>query len=409
MLAFSPNSTIGRLLLLRTLAIVAQLLAVIFSQYWLQSQVDMLPALGVIAIASLFQLASVYAYRKQSEADVAGMIMQLAADVVLLTLLLGFTGGASNAFVSLLILPIVIAAITLRRRYALFIAVLAVLSYSWLLWRLPSQAHHHDMTGHFQAMWVNFVFSAAIIVWVVTALAEKIASKERSLAKARERQLHDEQVMALGASAAQVAHQLATPLANLHLLYEEFQEELPDSSLIKEFAEPLAQCQQLLEQFRHQSQLLQGQKHQAKITHHAVLAQLQELLLLEYPAIAVQVVDKVPAVELDYDPMLLPALHNIVNNGARASKDNNVPKLLLRSQMQNNQWLLQVEDFGTGLSAEQLQQVGNKPQSSQYGFGLGLLLTHATLNRLGGSFTIANLATGAQVSVRLPAQLKEQK
>lgn len=403
MIAFSPNSTIGKLLLLRSFAIVAQLAAVMISYFWLDAMIMILPALFVIAMSSFFQLASVYAYRNHTEANPPGMLMQLAADVLFLTLLLAFTGGATNAFVSLLLLPIVISAITLNLRAAVLIGVAAVLSYTWLLWKMPSQTHqHHNMTTHFQAMWLNFVFSAVVIVWVVSSLADKIRSNERRMAALREQQIYQEQLVALGASAAQVAHQLASPLANLQLLHEELVDEYPSDCAISDMRLPLSQCKALLEEFRKQSQFMQSAEKHDQIDVSQLISQLKELLLLEYPLMTIELSNTCHDVTVVADPMLVRALQNIVNNAARASIGNGHQHVFFNSYLSGDDWVFEVKDYGKGFDERLLESLGTKPIQSESGFGVGLFLSQSTLKRLGGAFTAENNTDGATVKVRVP-------
>lgn len=88
MISFSPQSSIGRLLLLRAIAIFMQLLLVLASAFWFDKSIELLPVLIVIAIESCFQLVSVFAYRKTSEAAPSGMMLQLLADIMFMTVLL---------------------------------------------------------------------------------------------------------------------------------------------------------------------------------------------------------------------------------------------------------------------------------------------------------------------------------
>lgn len=406
MIAFSPNSTIGKLLLLRSFAIVAQLAAVMISYFWLNASVALLPALSVIAASSVFQLASVYAYRQHTEANPPGMLMQLAADVLFLTLLLAFSGGATNAFVSLLLLPIVIAAITLNFKAASFIGIAAVLSYSWLLWKMPTQTHqHHNMATHFQAMWLNFVFSAVVVVWVVSSLANKIRANERRLAAIREQHIYQEQLVALGATAAQVAHQLASPLANLQLLHEELLEDYPSDTAINEMRLPLSQCKALLEEFRKQSQFMQSNSDNEWISVSNLMMHLQELLQLEFPTLQVELLNTCNNVSVKADPMLVPALQNIVNNAARETLNNGYQTVSLNSFSLDANWVLEVKDYGRGFKQSDLKEVGIKPLQSDAGFGVGLFLTQATLKRLGGSFVVKNHENGALVTVKVPREI----
>jgi len=199
------DPTISRLLMLRSGAIAVQLIAVLSVYFLLEHQIALLPLLVVIAIEAIFQLVSVFAYRNVSQARPIGMLMQLTADVLFLTILLSLSGGATNAFVSLLLLPIMIAAVTLREKGLAYIAVLAIAAYSFLLIRMPDHSMHQmNMSGHFIGIWVNFVLSASVIALVIGAMSRALKERERTIAKAREQQLRNEQLVTLDGAAAQI-------------------------------------------------------------------------------------------------------------------------------------------------------------------------------------------------------------
>ena len=73
---------------------------------------------------TIFQLLSIFAYRNVTKAKPAAVLMQLTADLLFLTILLSLSGGATNAFVSLLLLPIMIAAVTVNAKGLAYTAVL---------------------------------------------------------------------------------------------------------------------------------------------------------------------------------------------------------------------------------------------------------------------------------------------
>ena len=244
------DPTISRLLMLRSGAIAVQLIAVLSVYFLLEHQIALLPLLVVIAIEAIFQLVSVFAYRNVSQARPIGMLMQLTADVLFLTILLSLSGGATNAFVSLLLLPIMIAAVTLREKGLAYIAVLAIAAYSFLLIRMPDHSMHQmNMSGHFIGMWVNFVLSASVIALVIGAMSRALKERERTIAKAREQQLRNEQLVTLDGAAAQITHQLASPIANLQLLFEELLEEQPNNPVVVQMQTPLKQCARQLNDF----------------------------------------------------------------------------------------------------------------------------------------------------------------
>lgn len=245
------DPAISRLLMLRSGAIAIQLLAVIAVYFLLEHQIPLYELLLVISLEAVFQILSVVAYRNVSKAKEMGMLMQLTADVLFLSVLLSLSGGATNAFVSLLLLPIMIAAVSVSAKGLAYIAVLAISAYSLLLYKMPQHSMHHmDMTSHFVGMWVNFVISASVIALVIGTMNRALHSRERTIAKVREKQLRSEQLVTLDGAAAQITHQLASPIANLQLLFEELQEEQPSNVLINEMHKPLMQCATQLNNFR---------------------------------------------------------------------------------------------------------------------------------------------------------------
>ena len=98
---YQSMTIIQRLFLLRTVAIVIQLLTVLVVYFVISLQIALLPLLAVIAVEALFHISSIVIFRRRDAGNVA-IVLQLIADVIFLTILLSLSGGASNAFVSLL-------------------------------------------------------------------------------------------------------------------------------------------------------------------------------------------------------------------------------------------------------------------------------------------------------------------
>ena len=56
---------------------------------------------------------------------------------------------------------------------------------------------------------------------------------------------------------------------------------------------------------------------------------------------------------------------------------------------------LTIRDFGSGLDTAVLEQVGNAVLTTKrHGLGIGLLLSKANLERLGGTITLSNAPDG---------------
>ncbi|MFK3872527.1 ATP-binding protein [Pseudoalteromonas rhizosphaerae] len=396
------DPAISRLLMLRSGAIAIQLLAVVAVYFLLEHQIPLLPLLVVISLEAVFQILSVIAYRNVSKAKELGMLMQLTADVLFLSVLLSLSGGATNAFVSLLLLPIMIAAVSVSARGLAYIAVLAITAYSVLLFKMPQHSMHHmQMTSHFVGMWVNFVISASVIAFVIGTMNRALHSRERTIATVREKQLRAEQLVTLDGAAAQITHQLASPIANLQLLYEELLEEQPDNEIVKDMQQPLLQCAQQLKQFRTLSSELRTQTVAATVTLNTLAQQISDTMLLQYPDQQLNWLNAAPASSVTNDAMLLPAILNLLQNAAFANQQAQQQTLELNWQQtpDNPKTVsLVIRDFGKGFSAAQLAELGGQLMPSETGMGLAVMLSNVTFERLQGSLTLFNHPQGGAVA-----------
>ena len=395
------DPTISRLLMLRSGAIAVQLIAVLSVYFLLDYQLALLPLLGVITLEAAFQLISLFAYRKVSHAKPSVMLMQLTADVLFLTILLSLSGGATNAFVSLLLLPIMIAAVTLREKGLAYIALLAIAAYSFLLINMPDHSMHQmNMSGHFVGMWVNFVLSTSVIALVIGAMSRALKERERVIAKAREKQLRNEQLVTLDGAAAQITHQLATPIANLQLLFEELLEEQPNNIIVKQMQTPLEQCRDQLNSFRALSEQIRVKNAKDQITITQLQTAINDTFVLQYPGQHIKwSTPSINAILLS-DAMLLPAILNLLQNAATANQKQGKTELELSWELdQQDQCIdLLIRDFGDGFTPSQLAELGGQVMPSEQGMGLAVLLSNVTFERLNGSLTLFNHKEGGAVA-----------
>ena len=95
------------------------------------------------------------------------------------------------------------------------------------------------------------------------------------------------------------------------------------------------------------------------------------------------------------------AILNVLNNAADASPD----VVELSAATEGDVLFIDVADRGPGFTAEQKAQAGRVLFSGKpgRGWGMGLALTHATLERLGGNLTLTERdGGGTRVRITLP-------
>jgi two-component system sensor histidine kinase RegB len=367
------------------------------------------PGLNYALMLEGAYLAVTFIVRKPLQLTDTGLFIALLLDTVFWITWLYFTGGATNAFISLLLLPIAIAAVILPRWAPWTLTFISTLAYSLMLYSVPSEPTQHgmDMGSHYLGMWLNFVISSLVLTTSVAFIAKRMRRQAAELAYMREAQLRQEQLLALGTASAQMAHQLATPLSSLRLLVEEVAEESDDNSpAVKEMNVALSRCEQTLADLRLATELIREQQ-KFEISASELLNQLVQQVSLFMPQVLLEIaLDKEAEYALiETDTSLLPAILSLIENAARTSEE-------LIGQQKVNITLdidalihlrLRVRDYGNGIPSKLISQLGHKLVDSPTGMGVALMLSHASFERLGGQLILgAHLEGGTVAEVTLP-------
>ena len=345
---------------------------------------------------------------------------QLLIDVMGWTSLMYFSGGANNPFVSYYIVPLVVSAAVLPWRYTWLITGSSLVAYSLLLYYylpFPLFTPHSNMNMgpginvHILGMWFNFLFSAGLITYFVVRMAGTLRAQEREAVARKEDSLRNDQIMAVAGLAAGTAHEFGTPLSTISVLLEELLEDKSVSDSVKK------DCTVMQTQLEHCKSILQDLSRTAQLSS---TDEKQTLTLKDWVSGALkrwavrrpQVVytlrcnnpDKPPTVEIDLT--LTQALENLLNNATNAAGEGLEVELSWAQDWAH----ISVIDHGPGVPPELLQKLG-KPvvHASDSGLGLGLLLSHATVERYGGNIELRNGPEGGTIAtLSIPIHSTEQ-
>ncbi len=384
---------------LRNVAVVAQLAVLVLVVVVFEIQLQTLPFVVIIGALWVWNLILGWRLGRPTRVMALEISANLWIDMLALTALLYWSGGSTNPFVSLYLLPVALAAAFLPVRYIVLTLLLASALYTWLLWYYVPLApvgsrFGGDFNLHVWGMWASFILSAAIAAVFVHQLARAGQRRETELAEAREKLMRNEHIVSAGALAAGVAHEMNTPLATIGLLAQEMRE------LAAERAQVEADADEILRQVAHCQTRLQRLQHKAggaseELGGQALQETLQDWAALR-PDVAVEFdlqLDDMPAyAEMERFSM---ALVNLLDNAADASLDQGETSVRVQARYRADELIVDIDDQGKGLSAEQMKRAGRVAFSSKaQGLGLGLVLSHATLERIGGSLTMMNLEGG---------------
>ncbi|MBL8478320.1 MAG: HAMP domain-containing histidine kinase, partial [Sterolibacteriaceae bacterium] len=383
-----------RSILLRWWLLLAAAIAVSSAPTLLGLALPLPPMLAVLAALAGFN-AWLQWRSPQASVPAGELFGQLCVDLAALTVLLYLSGGAANPLISLLLIPVAVAALSLPGRLTALVTVLAVLAYSLLTgFYLPLAIDDVARAArlHLAGMWLTFVVSAAMIAWFVARMTASIRERDRDLAAAREQALRDERVVALGALAAGAAHELGTPLATIAVLVGELEREpsldgeaRADLALVRE---QVALCKGIIGGMAARSGATRAAEtppQDAAAWLRAVLGRWQAMRPRASAAIHAAGDGAVPLVLAD--PALEQAVANLLNNAA----DADVGEIRIELDW-DSAWLrIAIRDRGPGFSAEVLRRGGRETLAgARGGAGIGLLLAFSAVERAGGRIGLDN-------------------
>ncbi len=404
-----PASTQRRLILLRHWLVALEAAGIIGLQFGLGASLPLLPMAALLGLHLGLNLLAIWRTRRPETVAGREVFMQLFCDAAAIAALVYFSGGYANPFISLLLLPLILSAVTLDPRQAWAMTAWVALLYSMLAWQY--QPLHLEVPQevavnlHLAGMWLNFLFTAGLVAAFVARLAGALRERDAALARAREKALRDEQLFALGMQAAAAAHDLATPLASLELSLAELDQAYAgDDELHPQIRLMRAQSQRM-QAVLDRLALAAGAARAGRPETRPLDIWLHEVFehwRLMRPGVParLRLPQRSDMPRLRDDPSLVSILATLLNNAADASPDEveleadwDPPGTTPASLR------LRVLDRGPGLDAEKTG-----------GWGVGLRLAEAALERLEGELHMRmREGGGLVVEARLPQAATEHR
>ncbi len=385
----SAALNLRRLLWLRAITLAGLGLTLVFAVARLGMPLPLRPLAGVLTGMLVLSLATLWRLRCAWPVRDRELFGQLLLDVASLTALFYFSGGSTNPFVTLYLLPLAIAAAALPAGYVWGMAAVTTLNYTALLaWHVPlphsEHAHGADFGMHVLGMWLGFMLSAALIAWFAVRMTTTVRERDRMLAAMRENGLRHERVLALGTLATGAAHELGTPLSTMAVLVKDIEPERgigADKLVI--LRTQIARCKEILASLSAAAGQVRAESGQS-LALDAWLRELVDKWLVLRPGVnARQHFDGTqPPPRVVAELTLAQAITNILNNAADASPDS----VEIDARWSADELVLEIADRGAGLAPEVQASAGESFLTTKSdGLGLGLFLAYTTLGRFGGT------------------------
>ncbi|MCG2842704.1 ActS/PrrB/RegB family redox-sensitive histidine kinase [Sandaracinobacter sp. RS1-74] len=396
-----PGVRVQTLVLLRWMAIAGQLLALFLVGVALGFPIPWVPALAAIAASAALNLWLGWFYRRHDRIGGRVASLQLGFDLAQLSVLLFLTGGLTNPFALLLLVPVTISATLLSARETIALLLMALLLLVGLWFRhLPLPWAAGQMVelpaiyklGVLVSVGLGMLF-LSFYVWQVSAEGRRWQAALVATQTALDREAR---MGALGSLAAAAAHELGGPLGTITLIAGDLERTLGDDP---EFGEDIHLLRQEARRCR---DILTGISERAEaedpFPELQLPALLREVVESHEPA-RVPVDCRFPwapgsAPVVRRSPEVRHGLSNIVGNALRHAAS----RVTVEAGETSGELWVVVRDDGSGFPPDLLPKLGEPflgPSVSGSGStGLGIFIATTLLERTGGRLGFGNAPEG---------------
>lgn len=386
----SAFSFLRTLCSLRWLAIAGQAATILVASAVLGLALPLEPLWIGVGVLIGFNVYASLRLRHSRDLSHATAFGHLLVDMAVLAWMVGWSGGLSNPFGMMFLILTALAALALPRNWALAAALAGISGY--FAAAILGQPLRGDVNTHTLLLWglgANFLISVVVVLVFTTRLAADLRARERELARLRERFTRNEGIVALATHAAAMAHELNTPLATMTLLADEIAAEVQEPELKQD----VATLSQLLALCRERIRNL-------AVPTAVDLVRVVGQWRLIRPTIDLQRSGTLPA-SLRVDPAIAHLLQALLNNAADAGEAASEPRVDLHLEYGYGALRGEVRDYGRGFDPDQtlLPATSLFNSGKPGGLGVGLALSHATVEQMGGEMTMT-AADGGGTRIR---------
>ena len=408
---------LGTLVGLRWLAVIGQLIGVLFTAWGLGYPLPLVECLSLIALSVVVNLALILRFGAGDRPSATVSTIQLGYDLIQLGGLLSLTGGLENPFSLLLLAPVSVSATTLPQRSTFILAALAILLATTIsVFHLPlpwdPQQNLAIDRVYVIGIWVSLVCGVVFIAGYTNRVAHEARQLADALTATELALSRHEQLSALDGLAAAAAHELGTPLSTIALAAKEMKADIPAGPLADDVDLIIAQsarCRAILAKLRSLRSGDQGDPF-AEVRLGELLEEVVKPLEGLGKSIFVEIPETLGEPVLKRNVGLLYGLGNLIENATQFAR----ARVTVEASWDRASVGVIVTDDGPGFPDDLITRLGEPylttrarntaPESdAPGGLGLGIFIAKTLLERTGARLAFENAPQGgARVRILWP-------
>ena len=222
---------------LRWIAIIGQLITIFFVQFFLNFKFNYFTCIFIISLSVLTNFYLQFRF-KENQLNNFFSTVYLSFDILLLGILFFLTGGITNPFIFLIIVPAVFSSQYLNIYssiilVSLIILILTILTFYYIDLPHPSELHFHAPDYYLFAIPISIIIGLLFLVYFGVKFGEENRTRKNAYDKIQELMAKENELISLGSQSAAAAHSLGTPLSTILLTIKELQKESGTNVKIK--------------------------------------------------------------------------------------------------------------------------------------------------------------------------------
>ncbi len=338
----------------------------------------------------------------------------LTFDMAEISALLYFTGGLSNPFSPLILVPVTVSAAILSRGATIMLTIFSLFGISVLAvfhQPLPWSESLELPIVYRLALWTALAVSLIFMAAFVWSVADESRQREQALAETEAALAREQRLSALGGLAAAAAHELGSPLNTISLIAKDLPKELPPDDPVQQdlsdLVEQVDRCRDILQALARRPETEGGQPYDIlPLTDLAAESAKNHIDPERQFHLTVDEASDGPEPMLARSPELLHGLGNLIQNASQFCRKR-VDMSLFWTE---DSVTITIIDDGPGFPVWLLDSLGEPYLSTQAGkaghMGLGIFIAQTLLDRVGARVRYRNRKpTGASVQVRIPLRV----
>ncbi len=214
---------------LRWIAYIGQIIAILAVEFLFKFNFEYYLCFFIIFLSILTNIYLQFVI-KENQLDNTVSTYFLGFDIFQLGILLYLTGGITNPFIILIIVPSVFSSQYLKIISSVILVILSILTLTFLSFfyrELPSPGnlHFHAPDYYLYAVPLSIVIGLIFLVYFGVKFGEENRFRKQAYDQIQEIMAKENELLSLGAQAAAAAHSLGTPLSTILLTAKELQKE----------------------------------------------------------------------------------------------------------------------------------------------------------------------------------------